>query len=194
MSLPRIVLASTSRYRAELLRRLVDDFEQIAPDVDERSRPDEAPEARAVRLAAAKSRRVASNLGDALVIGSDQVATLGDRVLHKPGSPENAREQLRASSGKCIDFSTSVCVIDTRNGQQRSAFDHTRVFFRELDDAEIDRYIARDLPFDCAGSFRSEGAGIALFERIETGDPSALIGLPLIELSRLLRQAGIELP
>lgn len=194
MTQPRIVLASTSRYRAELLRRLVNEFEQIAPDVDERALPKEAPQVRSARLAIAKARAVASNLEDALVIGSDQVAALGERVLHKPGNLENAREQLRASSGNYVDFYTGISMIDMRDGKQWSALDHTRVVFRKLDGGEIDRYIARERPLDCAGSFKSEGAGIALFEQIETNDPTALIGLPLIALSRLLRQAGIGVP
>lgn len=194
MSAPRIVLASTSRYRADLLRRLVDDFEQIAPDVDEEALPDEAPASRAGRLAAAKASAVAGRVRDALVVGSDQVAALGGSVLHKPGSIENAHEQLRASSGKIVDFFTGVCVVDARAGRSWKALDHTRVAFRDLEDTEIERYLHREQPFDCAGSFKSEGAGIALFERIETEDPTALIGLPLIALARLLRQAGAAIP
>lgn len=194
MTAPRIVLASTSRYRAGLLRRLLDDFEQIAPDVDERSLPDEAPAARATRLAAAKASGVSEKLRDALVIGSDQVAALGDRILHKPGSIVNACQQLRASSGNRVDFFTALCVVDGRDGSRHAALDHTRVFFRGLTDAEIDRYIARERPLDCAGSFKSEGAGVALFERIETTDPTALVGLPLIVLAGVLRQAGIATP
>lgn len=194
MSAPRIVLASTSRYRAELLRRLLDDFEQAAPAVDEPEQPGEAPRDRALRLAIAKAEAVARNRHDALVIGSDQVAALGDGVLHKPGNIENARKQLHASSGNIVDFFTGACVIDTRGGPCRTTLDHTRVVFRELDDAEIDRYLARERPFDCAGSFKSEGAGIALFERIESSDPTALIGLPLIALAGLLREAGVTLP
>lgn len=194
MSAPRIVLASTSRYRAELLRRLLDDFEQIAPEVDEPELAGESPAARAERLATHKAEAVASSLHDALVIGSDQVASLGNAVLHKPGTIERAHQQLRASSGNTVDFYTGLCVIDTRAGQRESALDHTRVVFRELVDADIDRYLARENPIDCAGSFKSEGAGIALFERIETVDPTALIGLPMIALARLLRKAGVTLP
>jgi len=114
--------------------------------------------------------------------------------LRKPGSIEVAREQLRASSGKHVDFFTGLCVFDTRTGHSRSALDHTRVVFRELTDAEIDRYLERERPLDCAGSFKSEAAGITLFERIESVDPTALIGLPLIALVRLLREAGFPLP
>ncbi len=194
MTARRIVLASTSRYRAGLLRRLLDDFEQVAPDVDEESLPEETPAARAARLAVAKASAVSKRLHDALVIGSDQVAALDNTVLHKPGSVENARQQLRAGSGNHVDFFTGLCVIDSRDGRHQAALDHTKVIFRDLTDAEIDRYIARERPLDCAGSFKSEGTGIALFERIETTDPTALIGLPLIALARLLRQAGVALP
>ena len=194
MSVPRIVLGSTSRYRAGLLRRIIDDFDQVAPDTDETPLPDETPPGRAARLAEAKARAAAANLHDALVIGSDQVAALGDTVLRKPGSIEIAREQLRASSGKNVDFFTGLCVFDTRSRHCRSALDHTRVVFRELTDAEIDRYLECERPLDCAGSFKSEAAGITLFDRIESIDPTALIGLPLIALARLLREAGFALP
>ncbi|MBS0381636.1 MAG: septum formation protein Maf [Proteobacteria bacterium] len=194
MSPPRIVLASTSRYRAGLLRRLLDDFEQVAPAVDEPELHEEAPRDRALRLASAKAETIAANRHDALVIGSDQVATLGNAILHKPGNVENAREQLRASSGNIVDFFTGLCVTDTRDGRRRTALDHTRVAFRELTDPEIERYLALENPIDCAGSFKSEGAGIALFEQIETRDPTALIGLPLIALARLLRESGLTLP
>lgn len=191
MSVPRIVLASTSRYRAGLLRRLLDDFEQVAPNVDESGLAGESPRARAERLATAKAVAVAKGRANALVIGSDQVAALGNAVLHKPGSIDNAREQLRASSGKTVDFFTTLCVIDSRDDRQWTALDHTRVIFRDLTEPEIERYLDREKPFDCAGSFKSEGAGIALFERIETGDPTALIGLPLIALARMLREARL---
>lgn len=194
MSVPRIVLGSTSCYRAGLLRRIIDGFEQVAPDLDESPLPDETPPTRAARLAEAKARAASTNLDDALVIGSDQVAALGKTVLHKPGSIEIAREQLRASSGNQVDFFTGLCVFDTRAARVRSALDHTRVFFRELTDAEIDRYLERERSLDCAGSFKSEAAGIALFDRIESTDPTALVGLPLIALARLLRDAGFPLP
>jgi septum formation protein len=194
MNAPCIVLASTSRYRAGLLRRMLNDFEQAPPDVDEATLPGEAPAARATRLAVAKAMAVAAHRHDAWVIGSDQVAALGDKLLHKPGDIDNARQQLRTSSGKIVDFFTGLCVVRHRDGQQLTYLDHTRVVFRQLSDGEIDRYLARERPFDCAGSFKSEGAGIALFERIETEDPTALVGLPLIALARLLRQAGMALP
>lgn len=194
MTQPAIVLASTSRYRALLLRRLLAHFEQLAPTADEASVPGETPPARAARLATAKAAAVAANHSEVLVIGSDQVAALGRLILHKPGSIENAREQLLASSGQVVEFYTSVCVIDTRTGDPRNALDQTRVHFRRLTEGEIDRYLTRERPIDCAGGFKSEGAGIALIERIETVDPTALVGLPLIALARLLRDAGLSLP
>ena len=194
MNTPRIVLASTSRYRAALLRRIIGDFEQVAPDTPEPLLPDESPRERALRLAVAKAQVVAASRPGTLVIGSDQVAALGGTVLRKPGSIEIAHEQLRSSSGNIVDFYTSVCVVDARDGQHGTALDHTRVLFRELADAEIVRYLALEKPLDCAGSFKSEGAGIALFERVESHDPTALVGLPLIALARLLRDAGVKLP
>ena len=194
MTTLRIVLASTSRYRAELLRRLLDDFEQVAPDVDEQPLPGEAPAARAARLAAAKAIAVSKRLRGAVVIGSDQVAALGDTILHKPLSRDNAHEQLRASSGNTVDFHTGLCVFGGPGGQPQPHVDHTRVVFRTLSDDEIRRYLAREHPFDCAGSFKSEGAGIALFDRIESADPTALVGLPLIALAQRLREAGIPVP
>lgn len=198
MSMPgsHIILASTSPYRATLLRRLVPDFACAAPHTDEMVLPDEAPAVRAVRLAGAKAQAVAQAHSDAIVIGSDQVAALGGRLLHKPGDPATARRQLAQSSGRTVQFFTAVSVIDTRQQASREhhALDTTRARFRELDAAEIDRYIRAETPFDCAGSFKCEGLGIALFEHIETSDPTALVGLPLIALARLLRECGLDLP
>jgi septum formation protein len=194
MTGPRIVLASTSHYRAELLQRIIPNFERAAPATDETPVPGESPEVRAKRLAVAKAHAVAALHHDALVIGSDQVAALDNVVLHKPGDIQTAHQQLRASSGKHVDFFTGLCVEDGRDGHRQTAVDHTRVIFRELGEAEIKRYVALENPLDCAGSFKSEGAGIALFERIETADPTALIGLPLIALARMLRAAGVPLP
>jgi septum formation protein len=194
MTGPRIVLASTSHYRAELLQRIIPNFERAAPATDETPVPGESPEVRAKRLAVAKAHAVAALHHDALVIGSDQVAALDNVVLHKPGDIQTAHQQLRASSGKHVDFFTGLCVEDGRDGHRQTAVDHTRVIFRELEEAEIKRYVALENPLDCAGSFKSEGAGIALFERIETADPTALIGLPLIALARMLRAAGVPLP
>lgn len=194
MSAPSLVLGSTSRYRAELLRRLYPEFGQRAPGVDEAPLPDETPRERALRLAIAKARAAADGLEDALVIGSDQVAELAGVVLDKPGTPERARAQLTASSGHEVHFHTALCLHDTRTGQDRVHVDHTVVRFRSLSAEEIARYVEREQPLDCAGSFKCEGLGISLFERIDNQDPSALIGLPLIALTRLLREAGIALP
>lgn len=191
---PRIVLGSTSRYRAELLRRLLPDFEQAAPGTDETPLPDEAPAARALRLAVAKATAVAHGYRDALVIGSDQVAEIDGLVLDKPGNAARARAQLAASSGRDVHFHTALCLLDTRDGRRHTHVDHTRVRFRELDAAEIARYVDYEQPLDCAGSFKCEGLGISLFEAIDNHDPSALIGLPLIALARLLRACGIALP
>ncbi|MGA0587287.1 Maf family protein [Dyella sp. KRB-257] len=189
-----IVLGSTSRHRAELLRRLLADFTQAAPGVDEAARPDEAPAARALRLAIAKAAAVARTHPQALVIGSDQVAELGGAVLDKPGTPERARRQLRASSGRTVRFHTALCLLDARSGVRHTHVDLTRAVFRALGDGEIARYVEREQPLDCAGSFKCEALGISLFERIETDDPSALVGLPLIALARLLRAAGHPIP
>lgn len=194
MSSPTVVLGSTSRYRAELLRRLHLEFEQCAPGTDESPHPGETPRDRALRLAVAKARAAAQGLDDALVIGSDQVAELEGRVLDKPGSAERARAQLAASSGREVHFHTALCLHDTRTGQDRVHVDHTRVHFRSLAPGEIARYVEREQPLDCAGSFKCEGLGISLFERIDNEDPSALVGLPLIALARLLREAGVALP
>lgn len=194
MTLPTLVLGSTSRYRAELLRRLYPSFEQRSPGTDESPTPGETPRDRALRLAIAKARAAAEGLDDALVIGSDQVAELEGLVLDKPGTAERARAQLTASSGREVHFHTALCLHDTRSGQDRVHVDHTRVHFRSLDADEIARYVEREQPLDCAGSFKCEGLGISLFERIDNEDPSALIGLPLIALARLLREAGIALP
>ncbi|WP_049620855.1 Maf family protein [Frateuria defendens] len=190
----RLVLGSTSRYRAELLRRLVADFEQRAPGLDESPLPNEEPDRRALRLAIAKAEAAGLGRRDALVIGSDQVAALDAHVLDKPGTAERAAAQLAACSGRTVIFHTALCLLDTRSGRHATHLDRTRVHFRTLSAAEIARYIEREQPLDCAGSFKCEGLGISLFERIDNEDPSALVGLPLIALARLLRQAGVELP
>ncbi|HEY8012012.1 MAG TPA: Maf family nucleotide pyrophosphatase [Rudaea sp.] len=189
-----LVLASTSAYRRDLLMRLTPKFRQQAPLVDETPHLGELPAALAARLAAAKARAVAAANPDALVVGSDQVADCEGLILGKPGNPKNARLQLRASAGREVVFHTAICLIDTRRSPARetSAVDTTRVAFRRLDEGEIERYLAREKPYDCAGSFKSEGLGISLFERIHSQDPTALIGLPLIALCALLREAGIE--
>jgi len=191
---PPLVLASSSRYRAELLSRLRIGFVSASPEVDETPRPAERCAATADRLAEAKARALAGRFAGALILGSDQVAELDGRTLDKPGTPGLAREQLAASSGRVVHFHTALCLFDTRSGQGQVHMDHTRVQFRVLDAAEIARYVEREQPLDCAGSFKCEGLGISLFERIDNEDPSALIGLPLIALARLLRAAGVALP
>ena len=191
-----LVLASSSSYRAGLLRRLVDDFDIVASAVDESALAAERPKETAIRLAAAKARAVATSLSGRLIIGSDQVAELDGRPVGKPGTTGEAMAQLTRCSGKTMDFHTAVCVLDTRKAPAglREACDTTRVQFRLLAEPEIRRYLERDRPFDCAGSFKAEQRGISLFESIETTDPSALIGLPLIALGRLLRGAGLSIP
>jgi septum formation protein len=195
----RLVLASTSRYRRELLGRLRLPFDVARPETDETPLPGEAPPALAARLAEAKAAAVARLAPDAWVLGSDQVAELDGAPLGKPGGREAAIAQLASMSGRTIAFHTGVCLI--RGGSARddasaplSAHDVTRVRFRRLDPAEIARYVDAEQPFDCAGSFKSEGLGIALFDGIESSDPTALVGLPLIATARLLRQAGFALP
>jgi septum formation protein len=191
-----IVLASTSRYRRELLARLTPAFRTLAPDIEESPLAGELPAAMATRLAAAKAHAIAALCPNALIVGSDQVAEIDGRALGKPGTSGNARLQLATSSGRHVNFHTALCLVDTRGAIAREhvASDTTRVLFRRLDDAEIARYVAAEKPLDCAGSFKAEGLGIALFERIESSDPTALIGLPLIALTHLLRAAGIALP
>ena len=189
-----IVLASTSSYRSALLERLLLPFETADPHCDESRLPGEAAAELVLRLAEAKARSVETGRAEALVIGSDQVAALGDRVLTKPGTHERAAAQLSACSGREVIFHTGLCLYD-RGGDRAwvEGVDY-RVRFRRLEDAEIERYLQREQPYDCAGSIRSEGYAVTLFESLSGPDPSALIGLPLIRLSALLREAGIELP
>ena len=187
-----LVLASTSRYRRELLARLRLPFEVARPDVDESALPAETPETLAMRLAAAKARAVSATRPDAWVIGSDQVADLGGVALGKPGARAAAIAQLQAMSGRAVIFRTAVCVA--RGEVALAALDTTVVRFRTLSLDEVKRYVDAEQPFDCAGSFKSEGFGITLFEAIESRDPTALVGLPLIATAGLLRQAGYALP
>lgn len=191
-STPQLVLASTSPFRRELLVRLGLPFATAAPDVDEQRREAEPPRDLTQRLAEAKARAVASQFPGALIIGSDQVACLDTRVLGKPGSRERAVQQLRAASGREVAFETGLCLYDARNDKAEVCCETYRVQFRDLSDAEIAGYIEREQPFGCAGSFKSEGLGVALFERMEGADPTSLIGLPLIRLSALLRAAGVD--
>lgn len=186
----KLILASTSKYRRELLARLGLPFDTAAPGVDETALPGEAPPELAARLAAAKARSVGA--ADAVVIGSDQVASLEGVVLRKPGGPATALRQLAAAQGNTVLFHTAVTVLDTAAGVEWSHVDLTRVRFTRLPTAALERYLEIDEPFDCAGSFKAEGLGVALFERIESTDPTALIGLPLIWLAATLRSAGLD--
>lgn len=191
--MPRLILASTSAYRRTLLERLGLPFDAARPDVDETPLPGEAPAALAARLARAKAEAVAAGAGDAWTIGSDQVAELDGRPLGKPGTTENAIAQLRAMSARAVRFHTALCLAGP-DGRRREHLDLTVVRFRTLGEDEIARYVARERPLDCAGSFKCEGLGIALFEAIENRDPTALVGLPLIATARLLREAGFAVP
>ena len=189
-----LVLASTSPYRRALLERFQLPFQTVSPEVDETPLPGEIPPATADRLALEKAHAVATRFPDALIIGSDQVAHLGDDVFGKPGTIERAVEQLRRMSGHTVVFHTAVALLNSRTGRTHCTAVPTQVKFRELSDAEIVRYVERERPLDCAGSAKSEGLGITLLESLSGDDPTALIGLPLIALSRLLRSEGIELP
>lgn len=197
--MPRLILASTSRYRRELLERLRLPFDVARPEldgraVDETALPGESPRALAIRLAEAKARAVAGQqMGDVWVLGSDQTADVGGRTLGKPGGREAAIAQLQSMSGHPVRFHTALCLAHA-DGRMFAEIDLTEAHFRDLTKAEIERYVDAEQPFDCAGSFKSEGLGIALFERIDNHDPTALVGLPLIATCRLLRRAGFDLP
>ena len=188
-----LILGSTSRYRHELLSRLRWPFEVVAPEVDETPLAGEAPKDLATRLALAKARAVAAQFPQALVIGSDQVADLQGQPLGKPGTHERARAQLRQMSGQTVVFQTALAVVCQASGFEQVDLAPVQVQFRDLSDAEIEHYLLTEQPYDCAGSAKSEGLGIALLERIDNDDPTALIGLPLIRTCRLLRAAGLPL-
>ncbi len=187
-----LVLASSSPYRRELLSRLGLPFAWAAPAIDETPRPDESPEGLVRRLALAKARALADAHPHALVIGSDQVAVNDGQVLGKPGNRGRALDQLRAAAGREVVFLTSLCLLDAETGDHRIEVVPTAVRFRALGEAQLAAYIDREQPYDCAGSFKAEGLGIALFEAIRGDDPTALVGLPLIALTRLLAAAGVE--
>ncbi|HBZ08006.1 Maf-like protein [Massilia haematophila] len=192
---PRLILASSSAYRRDLLSRLHLHFEAIAPHVDETPLPGEAPEATALRLARAKAQAVSALQPGALVIGSDQVATLDGEQIGKPGNHANALAQLQKMRGREVVFHTALCLWDGRVADPSLAaqVENVRVFvrFRDLPDAELDAYLRIEQPYDCAGSAKNEGLGIALLDRIESTDPTALTGLPLIALTGMLRRAGM---
>ncbi|MEW6764775.1 MAG: Maf family protein [Pseudomonadota bacterium] len=187
-----LILASTSRYRRALLERLGLPFETIKPGVDETRFPDEPPQAMVCRLAREKAQAVARERPDAWVIGSDQCAVLGKAVLGKPGTHERAVEQLSAASDQSVVFHTGLCLINLSKDFEQCVEVPFTVHFRALTPREIQHYLEREQPYDCAGSFKSEGLGVTLFSAMEGGDPSALIGLPLIALCGMLRDAGID--
>ena len=190
-----LILASTSPYRRRLLERLRLPFTCIDPAIEESMRDGESPRARACRLATEKALSVAETLqGEAIVIGSDQVACLGTQILHKPGTPELAEQQLAASSGQTVQFWTAVSLWTSPGETLTQRVVPCEVKMRALSTDEISRYVALDQPLDCAGSFKWESLGITLFEAMRTADPTALEGLPLIALSELLREAGVSLP
>jgi septum formation protein len=193
-ALPQLVLASTSSYRRELLERLQLPFITARPDADETPLPGETPIQTALRLADAKARAVAPRFPDALIIGSDQVACRGNQRFNKPGSRDRAIAQLRELSGRSVVFHTGVCLLNASTGAAQSENVPVEVRFRPLCDDDIERYLERESALDCAGSARCEGLGIALLEHLRGDDPTALIGLPLIALCKMLRREGIALP
>lgn len=189
----RLILASTSPYRRELLERLQLPFEIVSPEVDETPLPDEAPEALALRLSEAKARAVAIRHPDALVIGSDQVAILEGTIYGKPGTHERAVRQLQTMRGRTVNFFTGLALVNGTSERAQVQGIPTLVTFRQLTDEEIEAYLRREQPYNCAGSAKSEGLGIALLDRMEGSDPNALVGLPLIALCTMLRNEGISL-
>jgi septum formation protein len=191
---PRLILGSTSRYRRELLERLHLPFECVPPEVDETPQPGETPRELALRLALQKAQAVARQHPDAIVIGSDQVADLNGEPLGKPGDHARAVAQLQRMRGQTVVFQTALAVVCQRSGFAQTDLAAVRVRFRELSDAEIERYLRLEQPYDCAGSAKSEGLGIALLSSIDSDDPTALIGLPLIRTCQMLRAAGLVLP
>ena len=193
MSHPPLVLASTSPFRRALLERLGIPFTTARPDVEEARGPGETPQEMVLRLAEAKARAVALAHLDALIIGSDQVACIDEMVLGKPGGRMRAIEQLTRSAGRQVVFYTGLCLLDAATGRAQTHCEPFRVHFRSLSREQIEGYVDREQPFDCAGSFKSEGLGIALFERLEGADPNALVGLPLISLLRMLEAEGFDI-
>lgn len=190
----RIVLASSSTYRKALMARLGLDCRTATPDIDERALPAEAPAATALRLAQAKARKIAEREPAALIIGSDQVAVLEDQLIGKPGTHAAAALQLQAMSGKTVVFHTALCMLNSETNALQLANVPTTVRFRVLNMAQIERYLQQDQPYDCAGSAKIEALGITLVEKLESDDPTALIGLPLIALVTMLQKEGIHIP
>ncbi|MBK8524914.1 MAG: septum formation inhibitor Maf [Betaproteobacteria bacterium] len=191
MSSPTLVLASTSPFRRELLGRLGISFVTAAPDTDETPLPGEAPETTALRLSEEKAKAVAKDFPQSLIIGSDQVAVLDGKIYGKPGTHERAVEQLRAMRGRSVNFFTGLCLYNAATNTARTVGIPTLVTFRDLSDEEIENYLRREQPYNCAGAAKSEGLGIAIIARMQGDDPNALVGLPLIALCTLLREEGV---
>ena len=195
VAFPRLILASSSRYRKELLSRLHMPFETATPDIDETPVDGEEPEETALRLAKEKARAIASIFPNALVIGSDQVATLDGEHIGKPGTHDNALQQLKKMRGRKVVFHTALCLWDGRatGPADQAQIENVKTFvsFRDLSDHELDAYLRIEQPYDCAGSAKNEGLGIAIIERMESTDPTALTGLPMIALCSMLRRAGV---
>jgi len=193
-SYPRLILGSSSKYRKELLSRLRIPFDVMVPDIDETSQPGESPEATALRLAQEKAMAIAAKVPSALVIGSDQIATLDGEQIGKPGSHRNALLQLQKMRGRKVIFHTALCLIDNRKNPVDIQLENVQTFvtFRNLSDQELDHYLKIEQPYDCAGSAKNEGLGIAIIEKIESLDPTALTGLPLTTLTTMLRHAGVQ--
>ena len=193
-SAPSIVLASASPYRRGLLDRFLENFETVSPDIDESNPEGLSPKKLARRLARTKAETVAKTARNSLVIGADQLAVLDGQVLGKPGSHQKAVEQLVAASGKTVTFRTAVCILDPVGRTRYEHVDKTTVHFREFDRRLAEAYLRHDEPYDCAGSFRIEGAGFVLFESVKTDDPTALIGMPMIWVSDVLLELGYLIP
>jgi len=191
-SSPSLVLGSTSPFRKSILEKLAVPFETAAPDVDESPLENETPQDLVLRLAELKARTVGENYPDHLIIGSDQVAVVNDRILGKPGNHENAMQQLSDASGKTVHFFTGLCLYNSCTDQSQSEVVPYNVVFRQLQTSEIENYLQKEKPYNCAGSFKSEGLGITLFERLQGDDPNTLMGLPLIRLVAMLRQEGFN--
>ncbi len=190
----QLVLGSTSPFRREILQKLTLPFETASPDIDESRRPGESPENLVLRLSEGKARAVAPHFPKALIIGSDQVACIDDSILGKPGNRDNAIRQLEEASGRIVTFYTGLCLLNSESGSVQVACEPFRVHFRILSRDQIERYLDAETPFNCAGSFKSEGLGITLFERLEGDDPNTLIGLPLIRLVRFLESENVAVP
>ncbi|MEH6504047.1 MAG: nucleoside triphosphate pyrophosphatase [Cycloclasticus sp.] len=189
---PKLVLASSSEFRKELLKKIYSDFETASPDIDEAAQDNETPQSLAIRLAYEKASALSKAFPDHLIIGSDQVAMLGHTQLTKPGSHDKCVEQLSLSAGKTITFYTSVCVFNSKTNAFSTDLDTCKVYMKQLSTEEIEQYVLRDKPYGCAAAFKSEGLGIVLFEKIECEDPNALVGLPLIKLTNLLNNMGCK--